>query len=161
MKFCFFAFYQQFSQKVRLQQRFTTREGDPSAGVLVKQIVFFYFSGDFFHRHIPARYSKRSGAARCGTKPAVIAYRPVKQPFSVNNSVAILRAHFNTFTTTDTFLQKKHHLRGCLQSFRVMAPLTTQGTALQENAEPQTRAIMYGKFFNVEDFISGCITLMA
>ena len=50
-----------------------------------------------------------------------------------------------------TLVCMKHQFRSAVIGFRVMAPYTTQWTALSENGCPNPRAIVYGVTFDIED----------
>jgi hypothetical protein len=81
------------------------------------------------------------------TRPAVNAFLIVQKRTVIRWRYRVLRAQFDTITTSKATFRTMNMLFGYVQPFRIMAPPAGQRTPFKKNSRPDTGAIVDGIFF--------------
>lgn len=148
--------FDEFHKKCALHGAFPAAEGYTAPGIAEKGGVL----ADDFHDCIdivfPPRHAACGGGALFGASAAPHAAGKITEKPAAFFDDCAMRTDLHAMAAAGTQVLEQHELRGRSLGFRVAAPQTVQGTALEEDGCPQTGAVMDGHPLNIiNDSFSG------
>jgi hypothetical protein len=151
MNLAIFACFQQCKKKIRLRQRFTTGKGYPSEGFVMENRVFFDFIQHLVYGQFPSCHF--ACLRQTGIRAASARHTPIrvseKAWFLATDG--IFRTYRNTFHAADAPAYGIELFPGNKLALGIVAPPAGQRTSFHKNSCPDSRTIMDGKFFYIED----------
>ena len=104
-----------------------------------------------FGRILRTRYLHRQSRTHLGTDSAQGTTRPIRHDPLRRECQCLLRTSLDACPATDAFLFRIEFLLPAGDSFRIMAPYARQGASFHKDRNPDTRPVVDGISFYIEN----------
>ena len=141
---------QQFFRKSELRHRLASGNRHAASGIFIKRLVFCDFRENLFRTPgFAAKFKSLIKTDLCA-RAAADAMRTIELVNAVFQLVAFPRTRRDARAASGALAGCEQNLGFRIPGFRIVAPETAQGTALQENRRPDARSVVHAELLNVK-----------
>jgi hypothetical protein len=147
----FLALVQYRKKELRLHQGFASGKCGATAGLVVKNNIFFDFGHDLTDGYLPPDDFSCTSQTSINAFATQVAYFYIGHRLVISGRNCLMSAYLYALTAPNTSACSEAEFRMFLPAFGILAPLTIQWAAFEEHCSADARTVVYGVLLDVED----------